>query len=62
MGRRVMASAGRPQRRVPVAPVVVEQLPVVRCAVCWRVLPHRPGEASLALKVHYQEAHPDRTG
>lgn len=42
-------------------PVTVTKLPVVRCAVCERPLPHRVGQASDVLTDHYERAHPDVT-
>ena len=43
-------------------PVTVTHLPLVRCAVCRRTVPHRPGEASVMLTKHYEKAHPEMVG
>ena len=41
-------------------PVTVTQLPLVRCAICGRMLAHQKGAAAEALTVHYTRAHGDR--
>ncbi len=51
-------SNSTPARR----PVMVTQLPLVRCAVCRRTVAHQPGEASLVLTKHYERAHPEMVG
>jgi hypothetical protein len=43
-------------------PVAVTQLPLVRCAVCRRTVAHRPGQASIVLTKHCQQAHPELIG
>lgn len=40
-------------------PVQVTRLPLVRCAVCRRTVAHRPGQASVVLTRHYEQAHPE---
>lgn len=40
-------------------PVEVTYLPLVRCAVCRRTVAHRPGQASIVLTRHYEQAHPE---
>jgi hypothetical protein len=43
-------------------PVEVTYLPLVRCAVCRRTVAHRPGQASVVLTKHYEQAHPEMVG
>ena len=43
-------------------PVTVTQLPLVRCSVCGRMLPHQKGAAADVLTVHYAQAHSDLLG
>lgn len=43
-------------------PVTVTQLPLVRCAICGRMLPHQKGAAAEALTAHYAQAHGDLIG
>jgi hypothetical protein len=43
-------------------PVTVTQLPHVRCAVCRRTVAYRPGEVSIVLTKHYENAHPEMVG
>jgi hypothetical protein len=43
-------------------PVTVTQLPVVRCQICKRTLPYRPGQTSAVLTSHYAEMHPEELG
>ena len=40
-------------------PVTVRQLPLVRCSVCQRTIPHEPGAAEEVLTRHYQREHPE---
>jgi hypothetical protein len=40
-------------------PVVVSQLPLVRCSLCERTLAYHPGQATTALTAHYQREHPE---
>lgn len=40
-------------------PVVVRQLPLVRCSLCDRTLAHRPGQVTTVLTTHYQREHPE---
>jgi hypothetical protein len=47
-----------PDRRVKPSPVVTSKLPVIKCALCKRPLPVRPGQtASTRLTAHWQEVH-----
>ena len=41
-------------------PVTVTQLPLVRCAICGRMLAHQKGAAAEALTAHYTQAHGNR--
>ena len=43
-------------------PVTVTHLPLVRCAVCRQTVAHRPGQASLVLTKHYENAHHEIVG
>jgi|GEM_PF-3966405 len=40
-------------------PVTVTRMMQVRCAVCGRLLGHRPGEAGKVLTAHYAAEHAD---
>ena len=53
-----MSKSTRPSRY----PVAVTYLPLVRCAVCRRTVAHRPGQASVVLTKHYEQAHPEMAG
>jgi hypothetical protein len=48
--------------KTPRFPVTVTQLPLVRCAVCGRMLAHHPGAAGDVLTRHYTEQHPETLG
>ena len=43
-------------------PITVTHLPVVRCQICDRTVPHRPGEVGQALTEHYRRTHPELLG
>ena len=45
-----------PSRRFP---VIVTQLPVIRCQICNRTVAYRPGKLTEVLTEHYGRAHPE---
>jgi hypothetical protein len=48
--------------KTPKFPVTVTQLPLVRCSMCGRMLPHQKGAAADVLTAHYAQAHSDLLG